>query len=95
MPTEILAVGTTLANSDDVPVDAGDELVVFLKDATGGIVSATARVNILLKDDDGAYFLAGSMIGSDPEKTSAVLAGGATYRFTRPAGVGSCGVSSG
>lgn len=95
MPTEILAVGTTLANSADVPVDDGSELVVFLKDAAGGRVASTARVNILLKDDDGAYFFAGSLVGSDPEKTSAVLAGGATYRFTRPAGVGSCGVSSG
>lgn len=95
MPTEILAVGTTFLESDDVPVDAGDELVVCLKDATGNLVASTARVNVLIKDDDGAYFLVGSLVGGDPDKMSAVLAGGATYRFTRPAGVGSCGLFSG
>lgn len=88
MATEILAVGTTLANSSDVVVT--DPLTVCLKDAAGPKVGAGARVDILVKDDAGQYFQIGGLNNSAP---SLVIVGPGTYRFTRPAGT-SCGVFS-
>lgn len=91
MPTQILAVGTTAANSSDVVVAAGTPLTVCLKDAAGPKVVSTARVNILLKDDAGEYFVI-DKLGS--ERPAVVINGAGTYRFSRLAG-GSCGVFSG
>ncbi len=91
MPAEILAVGTTAANSSDVTVDPGDTLTVCLKDAAGADVALSACVHILLKDDAGQYFRFDSLTGDKP---ALVLVGAGTYRFSRKAGT-SCGVFSG
>jgi hypothetical protein len=91
MATEILAVGTTAANSSDVVVAAGSELTVSLKAAAGPRVLPGAFVHILLKDDAGQYFRIGHLNGAKP---ALVLAAAGTYRFSRLAGA-SCGVFSG
>jgi hypothetical protein len=87
---ELLAVGTTTANSSDVVVAAGAQLSVCLKDAAGPAVLGGALVHISLKDDAGQYFRIGVLRSADP---AVILAGAGTYRFSRVAGV-SCGVFS-
>lgn len=91
MATQILAAGTTAADSSDVAVVAGTPLTVCLKDAAGPDVLGSAVVNILLKDDAGQYFRIGSLTGTSP---AIVIDAPGTYRFSRLAGV-SCGVFSG
>lgn len=92
MPTEILAVGTAAANSDDVVVAANSHLTVALKDAAGPSVGGGAHVRILLKDDDDEYFTIGALRGNGERYT--VLPAG-TYRFSRIDTDVSCGVFSG
>lgn len=95
MPTQILAVGTTAADSSDVVVSDGSSLTVCLKDAAGPIAgsgaAAGALVHILLKDDAGQYFRVEQLSTSRP---ALVIRAAGTYRFSRIAGV-SCGVFSG
>lgn len=90
MPTEILAVGTTAADSSDQVIASGAQLTVCLKDAAGPAVNGGV-VSILLKDDTGQYFKVDELGGS---KTAVVIAAAGTYRFSRLAGP-SCGVFSG
>lgn len=90
MATEVLAIGTTAANSSDVTVAVGAPLTVCLKDAAGATVAAGARVDILLKDDAGQYFLVAGLTSGRP---ALVLDGAGVYRFTRVVGT-SCGVFS-
>lgn len=87
MATEILATGSTAANSADVSVVAGTPLAVSLK----GMTNMDARVVVYLKDDAAAYNQVGDLVASQPAIT--ITAPG-TYRFTRVAG-GTCGVFSG
>jgi hypothetical protein len=91
MPTQILAVNTTAADSSDVVVAAGTPLTVALKDADATTVPDGARVDILLKDDAGLYFRVDALTQAKP---ATVIVGAGTYRFSRAAGV-SCGVFSG
>lgn len=91
MPTQILAVNTTAADSSDVVIAAGDQLTVCLKDAAGAAVENAAQVRISLKDDAGQYFYVDTLTGSKP---ALVITGAGTYRFSRIAGA-SCGVFSG
>jgi hypothetical protein len=90
MATNILSVGTTLANSSDVVVAAGTPLTVCLKDAAGTAVEPGARVDIQLKDDVGSYFRVDQLNRGKP---AVQITAPGTYRFSRPAGV-SCGVFS-
>lgn len=91
MATEILAVGTTAADSSDVVVAAGAQLTVCLKDAAGPVIPNGPVVYISLKDDVGEYFRVDTLRSS---KSSVVIIAAGTYRFSRVAGV-SCGVFSG
>jgi hypothetical protein len=91
MPSEILAIGTTAANSADQVVSAGTPLTVCLKDAAGPDVVGYACVDILLKADSGEYFQVDSLTTSNP---ALMIVAPGTYRFSRRAGV-SCGVFSG
>lgn len=91
MATEILATGTTGADSSDVVVAAGTPLTVCLKDAAGAHVASGAEVRVSLKDDAGVYFQVDTLTGSRP---ALVITGAGTYRFSRLPGV-SCGVFSG
>lgn len=90
MATEILAVGTSAANSSDVVVATGNQLTVCLKDAAGPVVGGGAVVHILAKDDAGQYFRVDTLATSKP---ALVITGAGTYRFSRLAGT-SCGVFS-
>lgn len=91
MPTQILAVNTTAADSADVVIASGERLTVCLKDAAGGVIGTGARVDIKLKDDAGEYFYVDTLTSGKP---GLVIVGAGTYRFTRIAGT-SCGVFSG
>ncbi|MEZ2132449.1 MULTISPECIES: hypothetical protein [unclassified Sinorhizobium] len=84
MATQLLAVGTTAANSSDLVVT--DPVTVSLK----GLVDAKAEVLISLKDDAGAYHVVGTL--SPPRPALCITAPG-TYRFSRVAG-SACGVFS-
>lgn len=86
MATELLATGTTAANSADLVVASGSMVTVGIK----GVVDATARVRILLKDDGGGYTDVADLNSFRP--AIEIVAPG-TYRFTRVAG-GACGVFS-
>ncbi|MEP6827933.1 MAG: hypothetical protein ABJA10_07645 [Aestuariivirga sp.] len=98
MPAQILAVGTTAADSADVVVAAGTPLTVALKDAAGPVVgvsndlSAPALVQMKLKDDAGQYFLIDTL--NSKSRPAIVIFGPGTYQFSRIAGT-SCGVFSG
>lgn len=93
MPTEILAIGTADADSADVVIAAGDSLTVALKDAAGPAVEYGATVDIMLKDDDDAYFRIDTLTAYRP---AVVIAGSGTYRFSRRNRADkSCGVFSG
>lgn len=89
MPTQVLAVGTTAADSSDVVIAAGSELTVGIKDAAGPLVDSTAVILVMLKDDAGQYFRVGQL---DVYHPALVLAAG-TWRLTRVAGA-SCGAFS-
>lgn len=91
MPSEILAVGTTAANSADQVVASGTPLTVCLKDAAGPAVGDLAFVDILLKADSGEYFTVDVLTALRP---ALMIVAAGTYRFSRRAGV-SCGVFSG
>lgn len=90
MPTNILTPGTTDTDSADVTVAAGSTLTVSLKDAAGPIIPGGGRIDILLKDDSGQYFLVDTLDGSKP---AVIINGAGIYRFSRKAGT-SCGVFS-
>lgn len=89
MPTQVLAVGTTAADSADVVVAANEQLTVALKDAAGSLVDSTSVVHVMLKDDVGEYFRIDQLSAARP---ALVLSAG-TWLFRRPAGA-SCGVFS-
>ena len=91
MPAQILAVGSTDANSGDVTVGEGEQLTVSLKDAAGPFIATGARVEIQLKDDAAQYFTVDTL---NAGKSSVVIAGAGTYRFKRRGGT-ACGVFSG
>lgn len=82
---ELIATGTTAANSADVTVTT-TAVAVALKAAADG-----AEVVVSLKDDGGAYNIIGRITSGSPVAT--VSAPG-VYRFSRVAGK-SCGVFSG
>lgn len=92
MATELLAVGTTAANSTDLVVAAGTPVTVSLKN-TAAAVPADACVRISIKDDAGVYYVIGSLTGEWNKHATMISAPG-TYRFTRVVGV-ACGVFSG
>lgn len=90
MATELIATGSTAANSSDVVIADGASLTVGLKGQTG----PNARVIIKLKDDGGAYNNIGGAGGElTSDRPSVVLAGPGTYRLSRIAGA-TCGVYS-
>lgn len=89
MATELLAVGSTAANSADLVVTT--PVTVALKDASGPRVS-DAAVAIQLKSDTAQYFTVAELRGVGERSATLIVAPG-TYRFVRAVGV-SCGVFS-
>lgn len=87
MATQLLAVGTNAASSDDVIVDEGSSITVALK---GASFSVRGVVKVELKDDAGGYWEIDRLNEYQP---ALVIVAPGTYRFSRVAGV-SCGVFS-
>lgn len=85
MATQLLAAGTTAADSADVTVVAGTPVTVALKAAADG-----AEVAVKLKDDGAAYNIVGRITSSAP---ALMISAPGTYRFSRVAGA-TCGVFS-
>ncbi|XKM40310.1 hypothetical protein A4U53_030730 [Rhizobium ruizarguesonis] len=86
MAIELLAVGSTAANSSDLVIASGSTVTVGIKGAT----SSQARVRITLKDDAGGYTDVGEIT---PFRPAIAITAPGTYRFSRVAG-DACGVFS-
>lgn len=89
MATELLAAGTTAANSADFTLADGESATLALKGAGASGVLDFAPVLIEIKDDAGAYHQIGGLL--KPQ----VLSGAGTYRVRRIANRGSVGVFRG
>lgn len=79
MATQILATGSTAADSSDVVVAPGVPVTVVMKGATSG----SNRCIWSIKDDAGTYNVMGALAQTD---FPLVINGPGTYRFTRAAG---------
>lgn len=84
---QILAIGSTAADSSDITVAAGTPLTVSLK----GVADGEAYVAVFLKDDASVYNVVGCLTSHD---SKFVASGPGVYRFSRRAGA-TCGVFSG
>lgn len=84
MPTQLLATGSTAADSADLVVAAGTPVTVCLK----GLTTGSAKVEVKLKDDAGAFTIVGSLTLNSP---AVCITAPGTYRFSRIAGA-ACGV---
>ncbi len=87
----VLAIGTTAANSSDIVVAAGAIGSFSLKKTSGGVLNAQSLVKVYRKDDLGEYNLIGRL---NTSKSFISLPEG-TYRFSRAASAPSVGVFSG
>lgn len=86
MATQLIAAGSTAANSSDIVIADGESVTVALK----GYVSG-AEVIISLKDDVPAY---NEVARLNPQVPALVISGPGTYRLSRVAGF-TCGAFSG
>lgn len=90
--TQILAIGSGEASSDDFTIASGETVALCLNDETGPAVSHGARVRIEIKDPEGHYFEAGEMYSDHNSRNVIAVVGAAgTYRVTRLGDV-ACGV---
>jgi hypothetical protein len=87
MAAELLSTASTAANSSDVTVTASAPVTVCMKDQA----DPRALINILLKDEDGAYHKVGELT---PAQHRLVITGPGLYRLSRVAGY-TCGAFSG
>lgn len=87
--TQVLAVGTGAATSEDVVVTEGSTATFFINDAAEETIGA-CHIDILIKDPESEYFKIAEL-RSDQWHGSGVLAGG-TYQFRRSADSAACGV---
>lgn len=83
MPAELIAVGTTDANSADVTVAAGAPVSVFLKGTAGAYVDPQARCVVEAKTAAGAYQLVGELVG---QQRGLVIDAPGIYRIRKFAG---------
>lgn len=80
MATEVLAPGSTAANSSDIVV-AANTLVCLKGSATGVGPGERAQVIIEAKDEDGFYWPVANLQGGGP--LSVLLEAAGTYRARR------------
>lgn len=85
MATQLLATGSTAADSSELTVVAGSPVSVCLKGDTSPV-----EVAIRIKDDAGAFKTVGSLTSYQPAR---MITGPGVYIFTRQAGQ-TCGVFS-
>jgi hypothetical protein len=86
---ELIATGTTAADSADVTVTAGVPVTVFLKKGSDGIVPSTARALVQIKSSGGFYHEVGALTG---QIQALVIEGPGVYRISRVVDTGSFGV---
>lgn len=86
---ELIASGTTEADSDDFTLSSGDQVTLFLKDAAGPTVGSDAIALVQIKSADAQYFIVGKIDFGTPAK---VLAAPGTYRVKRLAASAAYGV---
>ena len=86
---ELIAAGTTEADSADFTLAAGDQATLFLKDAAGPSVAADAIARLQIKSAAGEYFNAGHLDSFNPAK---ILSAPGTYRVKRLAASSAFGV---
>lgn len=78
MPTEMLAIGNTAAESAEFTLAAGDAVHLHIK----GSIDGSAVVNVLVKDTGGGFTSIGQLTRA---KNSRVLVAAGTYKLQRPA----------
>jgi hypothetical protein len=86
---ELIAAGTTEADSADFTLASGDQVTLFLKDAAGPRVASDAVAHLQIKSAAGEYFHVGHLDSYNPAK---VLAAPGTYRVKRLAASAAYGV---
>lgn len=86
---ELIAAGTTEADSADFTLASGDQATLFLKDAAGPQVAGDAAAIVQIKSAAGEYFSAGVIDAAVPAK---VLSAPGTYRVKRLAASAAFGV---
>lgn len=86
---ELIATGTTAADSADFELSDGESTTLFLKKATSGSVDVSAFAEVQIKDAGGAYH---PVTGLSFHQPSIVLAAPGTYRVSRPASSTAFGV---
>lgn len=90
MPSQILAVSATAANSSDIIVSAGTPLTVALNGNTGPTVltpnniALQVSIDIRLKDAANNYFTIDTL--NSKFKPAIVIYGPGTYQFVRSNG---------
>lgn len=91
---QILAPGTTAANSTDVVVAAGATVTVSLYTAAGGALPSGVTCLITKTNPSATYSETGQVLSSVPSsvtgesRTARALVGPGTYRIERPSLVG-------
>lgn len=88
---EIIASGTTEANSSDIIVADGASTTVFLKSGTGGQIVNGASATVQIKSSGGHYFPIGSL---DQYNSAKVIQAPGTYRVVRHANGSAFGVDA-
>jgi hypothetical protein len=86
---ELLATGSTAADSTELTVSAGAPVTVSLK----GYTDSQVRVSISLKDDGNAFNVVGYLDSSAAIRGAACISAPGVYKFSRTAGQ-TCGVFS-
>lgn len=94
MATQLLAVGTTAADSADITAAAGTPVTLFLKGSADGPADSAAVCEIKVKDSAGLYHKIGELNGREAGKACVVIDGPGTFRVSRVAGA-ACGVDQG
>lgn len=77
---ELIASGTTTANSADITIEAGASASLFLKSATSQTLPQDAKAVIQVKSTDATYYDIGTLTATDPMK---VLQAAGTFRVVR------------
>lgn len=86
---ELIASGTTTAQSADFDVEAGASASLFLKSASSQTLPYDALAIVQVKSADATYFDVGVLTATDPMK---VLQAAGTFRVSRVAASSAYGV---
>jgi len=88
---ELIASGTTEANSSDIVIADGESTTLFLKSGTGGPIVNGAMASVQIKSSGAHYFTIGSLDHYNPAK---VIQAPGTFRVVRHANAVAFGVDA-